>query len=76
MKEELKVQRQEDMPNKRSVILPTIEEELSFQADSSRKKKLDTIQFEKQDVIRRLDPSLKWNSFDSIRINSMLKVDS
>ena len=60
MKEELKVQRQEDMPNKRSVILPTIEEELSFQADSSRKKKLDTIQFEKQDVIRRLDPSLKW----------------
>lgn len=76
MKEEVKVQRQEDMPIKRSVVLPTIEEELSFQVDSSRNKKLDTIQFEKLDMIRRLDPSLKWNSFDSKRINPMLKVNS
>ena len=72
----MNVQRQEDMLNKRSVILPTIEEELSFQVDSSRKKNLDTIQFEKLDVIRRLDPNLKWNSFDSMRINSRLKVNS
>ena len=76
MKEEVKVQRQKVMPIKRSVVLPTIEEELSYQVDSSRNKKLDTIQFEKLDMIRRLDPSLKWNSFDSKRINPMLKVNS
>ena len=57
-------------------MLPIIEEELSFQVDSSRKKNLDTIQFDKLDVNRRSDSSLRWRSIGSMRMNPMLKVIS
>ena len=72
----MKVPRLDEGRYERSGILPTIEEELSFQVDSSRKKKLDTIQFQKLDFVKRFDSSINRSSFGSLRMKPMLKVNS
>ena len=75
IKEEMKV-KQEDIQRKRSEVLPTIEEEPSFQLDSSRKKVLDTIKLQKLEIVRQFDNTFKWDSFGSLRMKPVPNVNS
>lgn len=73
---QLKVPIQENLTKKKSLILPAIKEELSFQLDSSRKKQHDRLENPKLNVVRNSERSYSQNSFGSIRIKPMIEVSN